>query len=48
MANGGRLESGSDYTVYVKDESSDAEHTSEPFIVIGSADTNIEVTSPDG
>eukprot|EP00904_Undaria_pinnatifida_P012917 jgi/Undpi1/8756/HiC_scaffold_25.g11218.m1 len=42
------LESGSDYTVYVKDQSSDAEHTSDPFIIIGSANTNIEVTSPDG
>lgn len=42
------LESGSDYTVYIKDESSDAEHTSNPFIIIGSPDTNIEVTSPDG
>lgn len=43
-----RLESGSDYAIYVKDQSSDAEHTSSTFTIIGSTATNVEVTSPDG
>ena len=43
-----RLESGSDYTIYIKDKSSEAEDESESFTIIGSSDTNIEVTSPDG
>lgn len=43
-----RLESGSDYAMYVKDQSSDAEHTSSTFTIIGATASNVEVTSPDG
>lgn len=42
------LESGSDYTLLVKDQSSDAEHESPAFTILGTPDTNVEVTSPDG
>lgn len=42
------LESGSDYTIRVKDESSEAEHTSPEFTVLGTPGTYVEVTSPDG
>lgn len=42
------LDSGSDYTIVVRDTSSDAEHVSEPFTIIGDPDSNIEITAPDG
>ncbi|CAM9601668.1 unnamed protein product [Pylaiella littoralis] len=42
------LESGNDYSIYVKDQSSDAEHTSSAFTIIGSTSSNVEITSPDG
>ncbi|CAN0497763.1 unnamed protein product [Ectocarpus sp. 12 AP-2014] len=42
------LESGSDYTVRVQDQSSDLEDTSETFTIIGTSTSNVEITSPDG
>lgn len=43
-----RLESGSDYTIRVADQSSGVDAQSEEFTVLGTPDTFVEVTSPDG
>ncbi|CAM9746129.1 unnamed protein product, partial [Hapterophycus canaliculatus] len=43
-----RLESGSDYRIRVADQSSGVEDQSETFTVLGTPNTFVEVTSPDG
>ncbi|CAM9760076.1 unnamed protein product [Scytosiphon promiscuus] len=42
------LESGSDYTIRVTDQSSGVDDQSETFTVLGTPNTFVEVTSPDG